>query len=83
MWGSTMDGSALMDVTSRRDAATEFDTTLQRPPVWLQCAAVVSLAAVVIGMVAVLVHPGPVSGAIFPLALAGIGLTGWAAGERR
>jgi hypothetical protein len=78
-----MNGSALIDLASCHDAAAEFDETAQRPPVWLQCAALISLAEVVIGVVAVLVHPGPVSGAIFPLALASIGLTGWAAGERR
>jgi hypothetical protein len=41
------------------------------------------LAEVLIGVVAVIVHPSPVSGAMFPLALASIWLTGWAAGERR
>jgi hypothetical protein len=81
--GITMDGSALINVASRGHGFSQVDAAAIRPPLWLQCAAIVCLAEVVIGVIAVLVHPSSVSGAIFPLALASIWLTGWAAGERR
>jgi hypothetical protein len=78
-----MNGSAVIDAASRHQKTAESDVTVAPPPLWLQCAALISLAEVVIGMIAVIVHPGPVSGAIFPLALGSIWLTAWAAGERR
>jgi len=78
-----MDASALMNVAPRTHAATKSDVMVEHPPLWLQCAAFACLAEVVIGVIAVIVHPSPVSGAMFPLALASIWLTGWAAGERR
>jgi hypothetical protein len=78
-----VDVSTLSDAGPITRGAEKSDARGRPPPLWLQCAAVVSLAGVPIGVIAVLVHPSPLSGAIFPLALASIWLTGWAAGERR
>ena len=69
-------------MTAINDNITQVNAMGGAYPIWLQLAAAASLAAMLIGVLASVVSPGPIVGAIFPIAVAGIWLTGRAAGGR-